>query len=117
VLGTVNSTTVTATQVTVEPPGNKYTASSSQVIKFQRGKSSPSKTTGTIPPGWNEGQGTIVSGTPADQAAEAALAAYPGGVVDRIAKLSSGDYNVHIIGVNWPHHVFLNSALQVIGAE
>jgi hypothetical protein len=117
VLGTVNSTTITAAQVVVEPAGNKYTASSSQVVTFQRGKPGTSKTTGTIPPDWSEGQGTIVSGTTADEGTEAALAAYPGAVVDRVTKLSSGDYNVHFIGVNWPHHVFLNSSLQVIGAE
>jgi hypothetical protein len=29
----------------------------------------------------------------------------------------TGDYNVHYIGVNWPHHVFLNHDLKVIGAE
>jgi hypothetical protein len=117
VLGTVNSTTITAAQVIVEPAGNKYTASSSQVVPFQRGKPSTSKTAGALPPGWNEGQGTIVSGTAANKGAEAALAAYPGAVVDRVTKLSSGDYNVHFIGVNWPHHVFLNSGFQVIGAE
>jgi hypothetical protein len=31
--------------------------------------------------------------------------------------LSSGDYNVHVIGVNWPHHVFVNTNFQVVGAE
>ena len=41
----------------------------------------------------------------------------PGGVVDRVVKLSDGDYNVHYIGVNWPHHVFLNQDFKVIGAE
>jgi hypothetical protein len=25
--------------------------------------------------------------------------------------------NVHIIGVNWPHHVFVNQEFQVVGAE
>ena len=32
-------------------------------------------------------------------------------------KLSNGDYNVHYIGVNWPHHVFLNQNFKVIAAE
>jgi hypothetical protein len=32
-------------------------------------------------------------------------------------KLSNGEYNVHIIGVNWPHHVFVNQDFKVIGAE
>jgi hypothetical protein len=72
------------------------------------------KEVGQIPAGWSEGSGTIVSRTAANKATEAALAAYPGGSV---VLLSDGDYNVHYIGVNWPHHVFLNQDFQVIGAE
>jgi hypothetical protein len=30
---------------------------------------------------------------------------------------SSSDYEVHYIGVNWPHHVFVNQDFKVIGAE
>jgi hypothetical protein len=64
---------------------------------------------------WSSRPATIISGTAANRATE--LAAYPGGVVDRVVKLSSGDYNVRYIGVNWPHHVFLNQDFTVIGAE
>jgi hypothetical protein len=32
-------------------------------------------------------------------------------------KLSNGDYNVHYIGVSWPHHIFLNQNFKVVGAE
>ena len=67
--------------------------------------------------GSNARSGTIVSGTAANKATEAALAAYPGGVVDRVVQLGNGDYEVHTIGVNWPHHVFVNQDFQVIGAE
>jgi hypothetical protein len=63
------------------------------------------------------GEGTIVSGTAADKATEAALAAYPGGVVDRVVKVSDGEYEVHYIGVNWPHHVFVDQNFTVAGAE
>jgi hypothetical protein len=87
------------------------------VIPFDRGKPSTEKEVGTIPTDWSAGQGTLVSGAAANEGAEAALAAYPGGIVDRVVKLSNGDYNVHFIGVNWPHHVFLNASFQVIGAE
>jgi hypothetical protein len=45
------------------------------------------------------------------------LADYPGGVVDRSVKLSNGEYEVHNIGVNWPHHIFVNEEFTVIGAE
>jgi len=117
VLGTTSSTTITATQVTVEPAGNPYTASSAAVVPFQQGAPSTSKTIGQIPADYSQGSGTIVSGTTANKATEAALAAYPGGVVDRVVQLSNGDYEVHTIGVNWPHHVFVNQDFKVIGAE
>lgn len=76
-----------------------------------------SKQVGQIPANWSQGQGTIVSGTLANKAIEAALAAYPGAVVDRVVLLSNGEYNVHYIGVNWPHHVFETSSFKVVGAE
>jgi len=92
-------------------------SSAVKVIPFQRGAPTTSKQVGQIPANWSQGSGTIVSGTEANEATEAALAAYPGGVVDRVVKLSNGDYNVHYIGVNWPHHVFVNQNFTVIGAE
>jgi hypothetical protein len=116
-LGTTSSTTITATQVTVEPAGNAYTASSTAVIPFQQGTPTTSKQVGQIPANYTEGSGTIVSGMTANKATEAALAAYPGGVVDRVVKLSNGEYEVHNIGVNWPHHVFVNQDFKVVGAE
>jgi hypothetical protein len=70
-----------------------------------------------VPPSYVQGSGTIVTGTAADTAQAAAVAAYPGGTVDRVVLLSSGDYEVHMIAVNWPHHVFVNSNFTVIGAE
>jgi hypothetical protein len=116
VLGTTSSTTITATQVIVEPAGSAYAASSTKVIPFDRGTPTTSKSVGQIPADYTEGSGTIVSGTAANKAAEAALATYPGGVVDRVVKLSNGEYEVHYIGVNWPHHVFVNQDFNVIGA-
>ena len=116
VLGTTDGTTITATQVIVQPTVGSAN-SSSAVIPFQRGAPTTSKQVGQIPADWSQGLGTIVSGTAANEATEAALAAYPGGVVDRVVKLSDGEYNVHFIGVNWPHHVFVNHDFQVVGAE
>jgi len=87
------------------------------VIPFQRGAPTTSKQVGQIPPNYSEGSGTIVSGTTANKATEAALAAYPGGVVDRVVKLSNGEYEVHYIGVNWPHHIFVNQDLKAVGAD
>jgi hypothetical protein len=119
VLGTTNGTTITATQVIVQPVGSGGSAASSaaKVIPFQRGAPTTSKQVGQIPANYSQGSGTIVSGTAANKATEAALAAYPGGIVDRVVKLSNGEYEVHIIGVNWPHHVFVNQNFKVVGAE
>jgi hypothetical protein len=118
VLGTVNNTTITATQVIVQPAGGgSATSSAAKVIPFQRGAAATSKQVGQIPANWSQGSGTIISGTAANKATEAALAAYPGGIVDRVVKLSNGEYNVHYIGVNWPHHVFVNQDFKVVGAE
>jgi hypothetical protein len=117
VLGTTSNTTITATQVIVEPAGSAYTASSAKVIPFQQGAPTTSKQAGQIPANYSEGSGAIISGTAANKATEAALAAYPGGIVDRVVKLSNGDYEVHNIGVNWPHHIFVNQDFKVIGAE
>jgi len=117
VLGTTSSTTITASQVTVQPAGYGDTSSTAtQVIPFKRGEQSPSKTVGQIPSSYTQGSGTIVSGTVADDATEAALAAYPGAIVDRVVKLSNGEYEVHYIGVNWPHHVFVSQDFKVVGA-
>ncbi len=92
-------------------------SSASKVIAFTRGAPSTSKSVGTIPPSYNQGSGTIVSGTAANKATKAALVAYPGGVVDRVVKLSNGEYEVHYIGVNWPHHVFVDQDFKVVGAD
>jgi hypothetical protein len=106
-----------ATQVIVEPTGGSATSSAATVIPFQRGASTSSAAVGQIPTNWSQGSGTIISGAAANESTEAALAAYPGGIVDRVVKLSNGEYNVHIIGVNWPHHVFVNQDFKVVGAE
>ena len=119
VLGTTSGTTITATRVIVQPTGDGGPAASAVagVIPFQRGAPATSKQVGQVPGNYSEGSGTIVSGTAADKATEAALAAYPGGVVDRVVKLSNGEYEVHYIGVNWPHHIFVDSAFKVVGAN
>ena len=119
VLGTVNGTTITASQVIAQPTsrGGSATSSATKVVPFQRGAPSTSKQVGQIPANYTQGSGTIVSGTKANEATEAALAAYPGGIVDRVVKLSNGEYEVHNIGVNWPHHIFVNRNFKVVGAN
>jgi hypothetical protein len=118
VLGSTNGTTITATQVVLQPTGGgSPTFSPSRVVAFQRGAPSTSKQDGQIPADYTEGSGTIVGGATANQATTAALAAYPGGVVDRVVKLSNGEYEVHNIGVNWPHHIFVDQSFTVVGAN
>jgi Domain of unknown function (DUF5666) len=119
VLGTVNGTTITASQVIAQPigGGGSATSSATKVIPFQPGAPSTSKQVGQIPANYRQGSGAIVSGTTANKATEAGLAAYPGGIVDRVVKLSNGEYEVHNIGVNWPHHIFVNQNFKVIGAN
>jgi hypothetical protein len=86
------------------------------VVPFPKGAPSTAKKVGQIPD-YTEGEGTIVSGITADKATQAALLAYPGGVVDRVVQLSGGEYEVHNIGVNWPHHIFVNQDFKVVGAN
>ena len=119
VLGTTSSTTITATQITVQPAGSEGSAASAAagVVPFQQGAPATAKTAGQIPADYTQGSGTLATGTTANKATEAALAAYPGGVVDRVVELSNGDYEVHYIGVNWPHHIFVNQDFKVIGAN
>jgi hypothetical protein len=118
VLGTVNGTTITANQVIMQPTNSAESATSSAaVVPFQRGAPSTSKQVGKIPANYSQGSGTIVSGATANTATKAALGAYPGGIVDRVVKLSNGQYEVHNIGVNWPHHIFVNQSNKVIGAD
>jgi hypothetical protein len=114
-LGTVNSSTIAATQVIAEPSGSGYTTASADVTVLQRGQKSTSQSYGTIPT-YTEGQGTIAGAGIADQAVTAALKEYPGGIVDRVVQLAGGYYEVHDIGTNM-HHIFENSSFQVIGAN
>ncbi len=119
VLGTVDGTTITAGQVTMQQPNSAGSAASSAaaVVPFQRGAPSTSQQVGQVPATYSQGSGTIVSGETANEATEAALASYPGGIVDRVVKLTNGEYEVHNIGVSWPHHIFVNQDLKVIGAD
>jgi hypothetical protein len=118
VLGTANGTAMTATKVTVNPVTVEPTTfTPSKTIAFKQGSPEAAQKDGAIPTNYTEGSGTIVSGTTANKATTAALSAYPGGVVDRVVKLSNGEYEVHNIGVNWPHHVFVSSTFKVVGAD
>jgi hypothetical protein len=117
VLGTVNGTTIIAGEVIAQTANGSAKSSAAGVVPFQQGTPSTAKQVGQIPANYSPGSGTIESGTAANNATEAALAAYPGGVVDRVVKLSNGEYEVHNIGVNWPHHIFVNQTFKVVGAK
>jgi hypothetical protein len=115
VLGTTSEAAITASNVVVEPNGGL--AASSAVVPFERDAPSTAKQVGQIPSSYSQGSGTIVSGAAANKATAAALATDPGGIVDRVVKLSDGEYEVHNIGVNWPHHIFVNQTFKVVGAN
>ena len=116
-LGTTDNTTITAAQVIAQPPATSGSNPGGKVIGYAKGTQGSTEKVGQIPSDYTQGSGTLASGTTADKATEAALAAYPGGVVDRVVELGNGDYEVHNIGVNWPHHIFVNQDFQVIGAD
>jgi hypothetical protein len=99
------------------PSSGANAATAGKVIPFHRGQPSPSTQVGHVPANFSPGTGTIITGTAASKAKAAAVAAYPGGIVDRVALLGNGEYNVHMIGVNWPHHVFVSSTFKAVGAE
>jgi hypothetical protein len=115
VIGTVDSTTITAAKVILQPPASA-SKTVSPVVPFTRGAASTAKSVGQIPADYRQGSGTIVGGTTATKATQAALAAYSGGIVDRVVRLSNGEYEVHNIGVNWPHHIFVSKNFKVLGA-
>ncbi|MFJ3421846.1 hypothetical protein ACIPN8_36510 [Streptomyces sp. NPDC086082] len=118
VLGLVDSANVTASKVIVQPHGDGGVAAADAagVIAFQQGSPSPTKSVGEIPD-YTEGEGTIVSGSTANKATQAAQAVVPGGIADRVVKLNDGEYEVHNISINWPHHVFVNKDFKVVGWE
>jgi hypothetical protein len=92
-------------------------ATPGKVLPFHRGQPSPATVVGQVPASFSPEAGTIITGTAANKAKAAALTAYPGGTVNRVVLLSNGEYNVHMIAVNWPHHVFVNQNFKVVGAE
>ena len=71
---------------------------------------------GQVPQNWRPGTGMIITGAAANRAQSAALASYPGGTVNRVLRLSDGSYAVHMIMINWPHHVFVSKDFVVTGA-
>jgi hypothetical protein len=92
-------------------------ATVAKAIPFHRGQPSPATPVGQVPANFSPGTGTIIAGAAANKAKAAALAAYPGGIVNRVVLLSEGEYSVHMIGVNWPHHVFVTQNFKAVGAE
>jgi hypothetical protein len=117
VLGTVDGTTITARALIAEPTNGSAKSAAAGVVPFQHGSPSTAKQVGSIPASYDQGSGTIVNGTTANKATEAALAAYPGGIVDRVVKLGNGEFEVHNIGVDWPHHIFVSRSFKVVGAD
>ena len=112
--GTVASVSTSSFKMSTSA-GQKLTVDEASSTTYQKGTSSTSASAVAT------GEPVLVlgttSGTTANKATEAALAAYPGGIVDRVVKLSNGEYEVHNIGVNGPHHIFVNKNFKVAGAD
>lgn len=123
VLGLVDAetsaATITAAQVDVQQHGDGGAAAGQKngVEPASPGTPGPDKSVGTIPSDYTQGSGTVVSGAQAYAAVKAAQAVFPGGIVDRVVELSAGNYEVHNIGILWPHHVFVTSNFKVTGAN
>jgi hypothetical protein len=110
-------TVIKASQVIAQPPGITVAAPAEGTAP-QRGVPAEKKSVGDVPANYVEGEGTIVVDVAeANKAILAALTAYPNGIINRVVKLSDGNYEAHHIGVSWPHHVFLNSKFKYIGAN
>ena len=114
------ASTVTASEVIVQPaaPGGSATSAAAPAAPLQRGAPAPEKRVGLIPADYVEGEGTIMNGTDAHKATEAALAStyYGGGLINRVVKLKNGTYEAHNVTVPWPHHIFVNQDFKVVGA-
>jgi hypothetical protein len=111
-------TTISPSQVIVQPPdGGGPATSSAAEFPFQQGSRFEKRNVGQVPGNYTEGAGTIVGGTEAIQATLAALSQKTGGIVNRVVKLSDGEYEAHNIGVKWPHHIFVNQDFQYVGAN
>jgi hypothetical protein len=72
---------------------------------------------GQVPQNWRPGTGTIITGAAADKAKAVAVAKYPGGIVNRVLKLSDGSYAVHRIQTPAPHHIFVSKDFKVTGTS
>ena len=63
-------------------------ATAGKVVPFQQGQPSPATKVGQVPASFSAGTGTIITGAAADKAKAAAVAAYPGGTVNRVVQQS-----------------------------
>jgi hypothetical protein len=64
VLGTTDSTTITATEVTVDPPSTNASSLGGQVQAFSKGTNHSNAQVGTIPSHYNQGSGTSPAARP-----------------------------------------------------
>ena len=95
--------------------GTSGTATPAQATAPRQG-SAPDHTaqSGQLPPGWQPGSGTIITGATADKVEALAVANYPG-TVNRVLKLSDGSYAAHMFATSGPHHVFVSKDFKITG--
>jgi hypothetical protein len=115
VLGTVNGTTIAAGQVIVQP--TSATPAATKVVPFQRGAAVHGKAGRSNPRELQPGVGNDRRRNGSEQGDDSCAGRLPRRHRRPCRELSNGEYEVHNIGVNWPHHIFVNQTFKVVGAN
>jgi hypothetical protein len=111
--GTAN---IKADKVVVQPIGLDK-ATNVEAGGGQQGAPPVAKEVGKVPGNYVQGEGTIIVGEEATKAIEAAMTGYTGGMINRVVKLSTGEYEVHNVASRWPHHIFVSKDFKYMGAQ
>jgi hypothetical protein len=115
--GAATKPTITASQVVVHPPGAAGSATLSTTNAGGGFRTLAPKQVGLMPIERQGQAGVLVSGPEADKATEAALAAFTGGIVNRVTRQSDTVYDVHNAAVSWPHNIFIDQDFKYLGAR
>jgi hypothetical protein len=114
--GGTTKPTIKASQVVLQP--SMGSASTTSTTTAGGGfRTVVAKQVGLIPPPGAQGQRKLATGMEADKAAEAALAAFSGGLINRVQKQSDSVYDVHNAAVSWPHNIYIDQDFKYLGAK
>ena len=107
-------TTTAATAVAKPPEGGVPRTGANAPPQTPATAAAQVAKSGTLPPGWTPGSGTLITGAAADKAKAVATAKYPG-TVNRVLRLSDGTYAVHLFATSGVHHVFVSKDFKITG--